>query len=92
MDGKPAKIVILPERGQTHIYWGGVGKPDGPNHNHAVVQHSNPHNIHYLREGGKIVVDHNRDGESVTRTLGRWVLQKNIQNAKSYFSWLRRNM
>jgi hypothetical protein len=59
IDGTPAKIVRTPARQQMHIYWGGMGEPDGPGHNHMTIQDSNPDAVHFLRENGKIVVNHN---------------------------------
>jgi hypothetical protein len=59
VDGHPAKIVRYPERGQMHIFWGGMEKPDGIGHNHMTVQDSNPEAVHFLQQNGQIVVNHN---------------------------------
>ena len=57
MDGQPAKVVYYPERKQTMIYWGGVGKPDGFGHNHATILDANPDAIHFMRVNGQVVVN-----------------------------------
>jgi hypothetical protein len=57
VDGQPAKIVYHPGRRQTHVYWGGLGKPDGIGRNHAVIQDANPDAFHYLRVGSELIVD-----------------------------------
>lgn len=67
IDGQPAKIVYQPSRKQTHIYWGGRGTPDGPGHDHAVVQDSNPNAMHFLRQGGRIVVNQSYNPQSKSR-------------------------
>lgn len=57
MDGQPAKIVYTPGKGKKDIYWGGRGGYDGSGKNHAVVYDNDPHNMHYLRINGQIMVD-----------------------------------
>ena len=60
VDGQLAKIVYHPDRGQKHIYWGGIRRPDDDflGHNHMTIQDSNPDAAHYLRVGNTLVVDH----------------------------------
>jgi hypothetical protein len=58
VDGKPAKFVHYPERKQTQVYWGGYEKPDGKNHNHMTIQDINTHTAHFIRENGRVIVDH----------------------------------
>lgn len=57
VDGMPAKVVYHPDRKQTALFWGGLGRPDGPGHNHATIQDANPDAFHFLRVAGKIVVN-----------------------------------
>lgn len=57
IDNQPAKIIYYPDRKQTHIFWGGRGKPDGPGHNHATVLDSNPDAMHFMRVDGRVVVN-----------------------------------
>lgn len=55
-NGIPAKIVFS-DRGNSNridIYFGGVGEPDGPGHNHVTVIKEN---IRFWRENGQIIID-----------------------------------
>jgi hypothetical protein len=76
VDGQPAKIMYYPDRKQSVIYWGGAGAPDGPGHNHMVVNDAEkrdragrvvapgPVSIHWMRENGRVVVDHGYNPDS----------------------------
>jgi hypothetical protein len=92
IDGQPAKIVYHPARRQTHIYWGGHGKPDGYGHNHAVVQDANPDAVHFLRENGRIVVNHNarshqeRRQQEAAMSIGR-LLVDSTRKALRFYRW-----
>lgn len=58
VDGKPAKVRYDSERHQTHVYWGGLGCPDGTGHNHATILDASPNEFHYLRVGNELVINH----------------------------------
>src|ERR1700733_5104444 len=67
VDGKPAKVVYHSERRQTHVFWGGRGKPDGPGHNHGTIQDSNPDTFHFLEVNGRVIVNQSYNQQSKSR-------------------------
>lgn len=55
-NGQPAKIIISDMDNSNHIdiYYGGIGEPDGPGHNHvSVIKES----VRFWRENGLIIID-----------------------------------
>lgn len=95
IDGQPAKVVYDSGRRQTHIYWGGVGKPDGPGHNHATVQDSNPDAFHFMRQGGRVVVNQSYNPQSKSRfqrdldARGGWggLFLESLRRAMRMWGW-----
>lgn len=55
-NGQPAKIVLsdIGNSNRIDIYYGGIGEPDGPGHNHVgVIKDS----VRFWRENGLIIID-----------------------------------
>lgn len=67
VDGQPAKVVYHPDRRQTHVFWGGRGKPDGAGHNHGTIQDASPDEFHFLRQNGRIVVNQSYNPQQKSR-------------------------
>lgn len=55
-NGQPAKVVFSDtgNSDRIDIYFGGLGEPDGPNHNHVTVIKEN---VRYWRENNLIIID-----------------------------------
>lgn len=64
VDGECAKFIHYPERKQTQVYWGGLEKPDGIGHDHMTIQDISKHEAHFVRQNGRVVVDHSYDPNS----------------------------